>query len=238
MSDKLTAAEIQDLKEKKQSIKEELFDQVKVEMFEASQRLESEEIYELRQKKKKIVEDSIEFRLLKVYFDAPAGSKFKISIDGKPADIKEDYFQFSTPVNLHGSCSVSVRVEKGSVTLKKCIVTYPALVNNQPSQVTLLQPIKSPIALVNCNEIQTLDFPVTVTKELNFQHLMFNGPSRFIIHCNKDCDNLYLGNILEGDPNPNIQKIDTVYDYTPQPNDIFSIADLKQLYTIVLYKTL
>ena len=37
--------------------KEDEYDKVKMEQFEASQRLESEEIYQLRQKKKQIAED-------------------------------------------------------------------------------------------------------------------------------------------------------------------------------------
>ena len=37
--------------------KEDEYDKVKMEQFEASQRLESEEIYQLRQKKKQIVNE-------------------------------------------------------------------------------------------------------------------------------------------------------------------------------------
>ena len=37
--------------------KEDEYDKVKMDQFEASQRLESEEIYQLRQKKKQIAED-------------------------------------------------------------------------------------------------------------------------------------------------------------------------------------
>ena len=37
--------------------REDEYDKVKLEQFEASQRLESEEIYQLRQKKKQIAED-------------------------------------------------------------------------------------------------------------------------------------------------------------------------------------
>ena len=40
MSDKLTDAEIEELRAKKQAIKEELYDAVKMEMFEASSKLE------------------------------------------------------------------------------------------------------------------------------------------------------------------------------------------------------
>src|SRR6056300_200001 len=40
MSDKLTDAEIEELRAKKQAIKEELYDKVKMEMFEASSKLE------------------------------------------------------------------------------------------------------------------------------------------------------------------------------------------------------
>ena len=179
----------------------------------------------------------MEYRTLKVYFESSKYAEFDIQIDGASAEIERDYFQFQTRVDLHGSCSVSIKVTKGFVLLKRCTATYPAIINEQPSQITMFQPIKSPVALVSSNEIQILDFPIKITDQLSYQHLMFNGPSFFIIDCKEDqYNNLYIGNLLNGDLNPNIRNIDTVYNYTPQPNDLFSKSDLEQLYSVVLNK--
>jgi hypothetical protein len=178
----------------------------------------------------------MDFRTLKIYFNTSLHAEFSIHIDGVPAEIKENYFEFQTPVDLHGSLSVSIKVTEGFVTLEKCTATYPATVNNQLSQITMQQPIKNPVGLISHNEIQTLEFPITITEELSYQHLMFNGPSRFIIKCDEDSRNLYLGNVLDGDLNPYIKSIDTIYNYAPQPNDLFSTSDLEQLYNVVLNK--
>ena len=180
----------------------------------------------------------MEYRTLKVYFESSKNAEFNIQIDGAATEIERDYFQFQTRVDFYGSCSVSIKVTKGSVTLERCTATYPAIINDQPSQITMSQPIKSPVALVSSDEIQILDFPVKITDQLSYQHLMFNGPSYFIIDSKEEeySNNLYIGNLLNRDINPSIKNIDTVYNYIPQSNDLLSNSDLEQLYSVVLNK--
>jgi len=80
MSDKLTDSEIEELRAKKQAIKEELYDAVKMEMFRASSELEgiktiTKEEYELFEKLKKIWLHSVPEKSGTYFICGEAGDK-------------------------------------------------------------------------------------------------------------------------------------------------------------------
>ena len=184
-------------------------------------------------------------RILKVYFNSSENSEYNITVDGVKVGIKKNYFEFpqfyfefETPVILHGSCSVRILIVKGDLTIVRCTATYPAITNDKVGWVTMEQPIKDPIALIEQNVLVTKKFPFTVSKDLHYQHLMFNGPKTFKIKCKQYYNNLYIGNVLDGDKHPEVYSIDPIYDYTPLPNDIYSGSDLEMLHNKVLAENL
>ena len=180
---------------------------------------------------------SSDTRILKVYYNSSQQADYTISVDGLLKDRSKNnfdspqyYFEFVTPVTLHGSSTVHINVTKGYVTLVRCTATYPALINGKNGKVTMQQPIHQPVGIIVDNTLQTKKFPITITDELSYQHIMFNGPTLFKVKSKQYYNNLYLGDVLDGQTHPDVEKIETVYDYTPESNDIFSKSDLQYLH--------
>lgn len=178
----------------------------------------------------------MDFRTLRVYFEVADNTEFSVEVENNPVEVADNYFSFQTATDFHGSYSVAINVTSGSMTLERCTATYPANINGKSGSVTMLQPIRDPVAVISQGSIQAMPFPIVIVEKFCYQHLMFNGPNRFDITSRELYRNLYLGNVLEGDLNPDIEHIEPVYHYDPQPNDLFKKSDLEMLRTTVLNK--
>lgn len=182
----------------------------------------------------------VENRILKVYFNTSEYAEYNIFVDEVPVEISKNnfsfpqyYFQFQTSVDLHGSSAVRLNVTKGSITLVRCTATYPAVINDKYGNVTMQQPIQEPIGLVRNRILETKKFPITITNDFSYQHIMFNGPTLFKVKSKQYYNNLYIGDVLDGHTHPDIENLEPVYNYSSQPNDIFSKADLQLLHNKV-----
>ena len=136
-------------------------------------------------------------------------------------------YKFTTDQKFHGSKRIKI---EGAVTIEKCLVDYPALINGKIGVVTMHQPIKTPL--------YTLDFipkpfPLTLgvgTHE--FEHLMFNGPTIFKVAVDKYKPKMYIGNLITKELVPELHTISPVYNYKKKDNNIWNEQDLYKLETL------
>ena len=117
---------------------------------------------------------------------------------------------YKTDHKFHGSQLIEIT---GTVILKKCLVDYPALINDQFGIVTFDQPIETPLYDLN---FVPQPFPLFVGGTQTFEHLMFNGPSYFNIRVDEYKPKMYIGNLITKKFIPELQSIDPVYKYKKQ----------------------
>tara|TARA_B100000927_G_scaffold70308_1_gene55752 strand:- start:503 stop:964 length:462 start_codon:yes stop_codon:yes gene_type:complete len=133
---------------------------------------------------------------------------------------------YKTDHKFHGSQLIEIT---GTVILKKCLVDYPALINDQFGIVTFDQPIETPLYDLN---FVPQPFPLFVGGTQTFEHLMFNGPSYFNIRVDEYKPKMYIGNLITKKFIPELQSIDPVYKYKKQDNNIWEKEDLHKLETL------
>ena len=181
------------------------------------------------------------FRKLRIYGTTEPHTEYLVTINGESVDLGVDeLFSFVTNTKFHGSNNVVITVLKGSVTLTHCTATYPASFNGIDGTATMIQPIAEPVAVIENGEIKSVPFPITVNtnETLNYEHLMFNGPTKFRIftaglNIFSGID-VFIGNALTKEFNPVIFDIKTDYEYEKFPNEINSKTDLDALKLKVL----
>ena len=133
---------------------------------------------------------------------------------------------YKTDHKFHGSQLIEIT---GTVILKKCLVDYPALINDQFGIVTFDQPIETPLYDLN---FVPQPFPLFVGGTQTFEHLMFNGPSYFNIKVDEYKPRMYIGNLITKTFIPELQSIAPVYLYEKQDNNIWDKEDLRKLETL------
>ena len=133
---------------------------------------------------------------------------------------------YKTDHKFHGSQLIEIT---GTVILKKCLVDYPALINDQFGIVTFDQPIETPLYDLN---FVPQPFPLFVGGTQTFEHLMFNGPSYFNIRVDEYKPRMYIGNLITKTFIPELQSIAPVYLYEKQDNNIWDKEDLRKLETL------
>ena len=133
---------------------------------------------------------------------------------------------YKTDHKFHGSQLIEIT---GTVILKKCLVDYPALINDQFGIVTFDQPIETPLYDLN---FVPQPFPLFVGGTQTFEHLMFNGPSYFNIRVDEYKPKMYIGNLITKKFIPELISISPVYKYKKQDNNIWEKEDLHKLETL------
>ena len=133
---------------------------------------------------------------------------------------------YKTDHKFHGSQLIEIT---GTVILKKCLVDYPALINDQFGIVTFDQPIETPLYDLN---FVPQPFPLFVGGTQTFEHLMFNGPSYFNIRVDEYKPKMYIGNLITKKFIPELKSISPVYKYKKQDNNIWDKEDLRKLETL------
>ena len=133
---------------------------------------------------------------------------------------------YKTDHKFHGSQLIEIT---GTVILKKCLVDYPALINDQFGIVTFDQPIETPLYDLN---FVPQPFPLFVGGTQTFEHLMFNGPSYFNIRVDEYKPKMYIGNLITKKFIPELKSISPVYNYKKQDNNIWNKEDLRKLETL------
>lgn len=148
-------------------------------------------------------------------------------------------YSYTTEPEFHGAYDIRIQIFEGSITLEKCLVTYPAIINNSSGTITFEQPIKSPLYKVVDSTIIPQSFPIKIYRgTFKFKQLMFNGPNHFIVNVDESVDyssGLYIGNLLTRQYIPELRTIAPVYKYRQRDNDIWSEGDLIKLENEVNY---
>ena len=183
-------------------------------------------------------------RTLKVYGDKK-DTNYTVYINNELyKDNNEPYiYSFKTETSLHDSYNIKISVSKGTLVLKNCLVDYPALINKKESKVTFEQPIETPMYKWSEGELipQPFDITITTGETVEFEQLMFNGPSYLDVKISNDVqydDSLYIGNLLKMKFIPGILGITPVYEYSKESNTVWSKEDLKQLEDKVISRLL
>jgi len=143
-------------------------------------------------------------------------------------------YKFDTETSLHDSYKIKISVTSGSLILKKCLVDYPARINNKDTKITFEQPIKNPLYVWTGKDliVQPFDIKITAGSTIEFEQLMFNGPTYFVVKLLKEVDyteSLYVGNLVTKSFIPEVLNITPIYEYTKQYNDIWDKNQLKML---------
>lgn len=186
------------------------------------------------------------FRKLRIYASTSDDAKYKILVNGselvsyKPDD--GELFSFETSTEFHGSVSVEIQVFEGFVTLSKCHATYPSIINTVPGTITMLQPMKEPIGILENGGIRSIPINGIVVSKgetFNYEHLLYNGPNVTIIeldgHDIQPNENLYLGDVLNHDVIAGIKGIEYKFEYSDvKPHNIWKGEDFEKLKEFIL----
>ena len=183
------------------------------------------------------------YRTLRIYGHKTPDAEYTVTVnDQLVCNGIEDLFSFSTDTSVHGSADIVISVESGSITLSKCIATYPATFNNVEGTVTFIQPIKEPVAVIRDGKLSTIPFAITVNQgeQFSYKHLMFNGPTRINLTV-KNIDvtqgmDVYLGNFLKNEFHQCIVNFEPEYRYERYPNEL-TTKDLELLKEFVYKAT-
>lgn len=143
-------------------------------------------------------------------------------------------YEFETDTTLHDSYNIRIEVIEGTVTLEKCLVDYPAIINGKKGKVTFDQPIDNPMYTWNGQELIQRPFPIKIQAKdtVEFEQLMFNGPTLFDITVKEGTEigsSLYIGNLITKEFIPEMTNIVPVYAYEPQDHNIWSNQSLQKL---------
>lgn len=179
------------------------------------------------------------YRTLRIYGNKTSDASYTVTVNGEVVDHgKNELFSFITNTKVHGSCSVAISVQTGNIILTNCTATYPALFNGINGTATFVQPIESPVAIVENKKIKIIPFEISIKAGETFvyEHLMFNGPTRFNITTN-NIDlfpgvDVYIGDFLTNTISQNVLGIRDEYEYTQFPNQL-TFENLEKLKEIV-----
>ena len=111
------------------------------------------------------------------------GSNVKSGLVETGSDV--EIYSFTDSVKRHGKLSVDLRIEMGSLTLKKVRSMYPAIIRSNDEfvigNVLFDQPIISPLYNFNksSNSVEPVDYKLT--SSITFNHLFFSGPSYWLV---------------------------------------------------------
>ena len=132
--------------------------------------------------------------------------------------------KFTTDQKFHGSKRIEIQ---GAVTIEKCLVDYPALINGKIGVVTMHQPIETPLYSL---DFVPQPFPIILGDGTYvFEHLMFNGPTIFKVTVDKYKPKMYIGNLITKQLAPEVKTISPVYNYKKKDNNIWDKNDLHKL---------
>jgi len=179
-------------------------------------------------------------RTLKLY--GINNAKYKVYINDKISQSFDSnlIYTFSTNTTLHGSYNIKIEVIKGSLILEKCLVDYPATLNSKKGSITMVQPIESPLYKWIGQELIVQPFPIEISEgeTVDFEHLMFNGPTFFQVALNQETteENLYIGNPITKDYISELKDIQPVFEYDPEDWNLWSKESLQKLVNLVTKK--
>lgn len=173
-------------------------------------------------------------RKLKVYGSDDAVYRVFINNKLEESCTANLIYEFETETTVHDSYSVRIEVIEGTLTLEKCLVDYPAIINGKKGKVTFDQPIKIPLFTWNGKELIQRPFPIKIQAKdtVEFEHLMFNGPTLFDVTLSDETkfnESLYIGNLITKEFIPEMKSIMPIYDYKAQEHNIWSDVSLEYL---------
>ena len=181
------------------------------------------------------------YRTLRIYGIKTPNTEYTVRVNDHVVENGGDeLFSFITSTTLHGSCSISITVSFGKLIIKNCTCTYPAIFNGVEGTATTVQPIAEPVALIKNGELITVpfDFVIDEGETFSYEHLMFNGPNKFVV--TTEGKELFYGVDINlgfhwiNELATGVLEVEPVYEYKPKPNDVTSLEDLKKLKEIVL----
>lgn len=171
-------------------------------------------------------------RTLKLYGTNNAEYKVYINNELSESSNTDLIYSFSTETTVHDSYNIKIEVTKGSLTLEKCLVDYPAILNGKKGKITFDQPIETPLYKFDGKELQAQPFPITITEgqTAEFEQLMFNGPTLFDVELSEVNDStVYVGNLITKEFIPEMKNIVPIYAYEAEEHNIWSNASLQSL---------
>ena len=180
-------------------------------------------------------------RTLKLYGINNAEYKVYINQELSESSNTDLIYSFSTETTLHDSYNIKIEVTKGSLILEKCLVDYPAILNGKKGKITFDQPIETPLYKFNGYELEAQPFPITINEgeTVEFEQLMFNGPTLFDVELTdttKVKESIYIGNLITKEFIPEMKNIVPIYDYEPQDHNIWSNVSLQYLVSKVSHR--
>ena len=181
------------------------------------------------------------YRTLRIYGVKAPDTVYTVKINDQIVDNGiNELFAFTTDTKLHGSCNISITVNFGKLVMQSCTCTYPASFNGIDGTATTVQPIAEPVAVIKNGELVTVPFDIVINKDdtFSYEHLMFNGPDKFIVTTNGielfPGVDINLGYFWINDLASGVLEVETEYSYIPKPNDVTSLLDLTKLKELVL----
>jgi hypothetical protein len=178
-------------------------------------------------------------RTLKLY--GTNNAEYKVFINDKQSQSFDSdlIYNFSTDTTFHGSYNVKIEVIKGSLTLEKCLVDYPATLNGKKGIMTMDQPIETPLYIWTGEKLVAQPFPITINngETVEFEHLMFNGATFFKVDLKDEVeDKVYVGNLITRNYNPILRDIQPIFEYDPEDWNFWSKESLQKLVDVVTKK--
>ena len=176
-------------------------------------------------------------RTLKLYGTNNAEYKVYINDELSQSFDSDLIYTFNTDTTLHGSYNVKIEVTKGSLTLEKCLVDYPATLNGKKGIMTMDQPIETPLYKWTGQELIAQPFPIEISEgeTVEFEHLMFNGATFFKVDLKHETteEKVYVGNLITRNYNPDLRDIQPVFEYEPEDWNLWSKESLQKLVDVV-----
>jgi hypothetical protein len=174
-------------------------------------------------------------RILKAHGSILQGTDYDVSILESKVNIEngDHLFSFSTPVCFHGSYSVTITVHRGQLSIDRWTATYPALFNNTLGHAVFKQPILYPMLFVRNNSLfECSKIKITAGETLSYEHLMFNGPTMFLIktvNAIQENQTVYVGDLITKDYAPGFTVVGAEYAYNKVPSNLSGGEDLTLL---------
>lgn len=178
-------------------------------------------------------------RTLKLYGINNAEYKVYINNEQSQSFASDLIYTFDTDTTLHGSYNIRIEVVKGTLTLEKCLVDYPATLNGKKGIMTMDQPIQTPLYKWTGEELVAQPFPITIDNGeiVEFEHLMFNGATFFEVELKHEVGNkVYVGDLITKTYNPELRDFRPIFDYEPEDWNVWSKESLQKLIDVVTKK--
>lgn len=135
------------------------------------------------------------FRTFTVHGQSEPNTSIKVLVDGvvcKNGLVDgTELFSFENNVTCYGKVDIDIQVNSGSIILGKTSVVYPALyarnIFSKYNRGTLKfnQPFQSKF-LFSGGVLSRLNIGTTINDRIQFDHLTFNGPNRFLLVSEKN----------------------------------------------------